>query len=231
MTDISPKADNRLLSLDFYRGLTMFLLIAEFSHLFTYMVSSELEGTIIHTIGEQFHHMKWEGMHFWDLIQPFFMFIVGVAMPFSFSKRMARGDSYKQLTKHALKRALLMLVLGWGLYCIRPGMIVFKFQNVLAQLAVTYILAFLVIRKRPLIQIAFSVVLILISEALYRFFPLEGFNMPFEPGQNFGAWLNILISGREGSGHWAMFNAIPTAAHTIWGVLAGQILSEFPFIQ
>lgn len=218
------KVENRLLSLDFYRGLTMFLLIAEFSNLFTFMVSPELHGTIIHTIGEQFHHVDWEGLRFWDLIQPFFMFIVGVAMPLSFSKRLAKGDSFKQLRNHAVKRAFLMLVLGWALYCIDPEQIVFRFQNVLSQLAVTYILAFLIIRKKPIVQIGFSVVLILISEGLYRFFPVEGFNHAFVPGENFGAWLNILISGEEDSGHWAMFNAIPTAAHTVWGVLAGQLL-------
>jgi len=224
MSEVKTKVDNRLLSLDFYRGLTMFLLIAEFSHLFTYMVSPKLEGSIIYIIGEQFHHVKWIGLHFWDLIQPFFMFIVGVAMPLSFAKRMAKGDSYKQLGNHAVKRALLMLLLGWGLYCISAGEIVFRFQNVLSQLAVTYLFAFLIIRKKPVIQIGFSVLLILISEGLYRFFPIEGFNHAFEAGENFGAWFNILISGEERGGHWAMFNAIPTAAHTIWGVLAGQLL-------
>jgi predicted acyltransferase len=221
-TDI--KVENRLLSLDFYRGLTMFLLIAEFSHLFTYMVSPKLEGSIIQAIGEQLHHVKWIGLHFWDLIQPFFMFIVGVAMPLSFSKRMAKGDTYTELRKHAFKRAFLMLFLGWGLYCIEAGKIVFLFQNVLAQLAVTYVLAFLIIRKKPIIQVAFAILLILLSEGLYRYFPVEGFNQAFEPGKNFGAWFNILISGEDGEGYWAMFNAIPTAAHTIWGVLAGQLL-------
>lgn len=224
MPEIQGKYYSRLLSLDFYRGLTMFLLIAEFSHLFSFLVSPQFEGTLIHAIGTQFHHARWEGMHFWDLIQPFFMFIVGVAMPFSFSNRMAKGASYKQLIIHALKRAFIMLILGWGLYCIDPGEIVFRFQNVLAQLGVTYILAFLVIRKSVVFQIGFSILLILISEGLFRFFPVEGFNNAFVNGENFGAWFNILISGEESGSGWAMFNAIPTAAHTIWGVLAGQLL-------
>lgn len=224
MLEMQEKSINRLLSLDFYRGLTMFLLIAEFSHLFTYLVSPQLKGTFIYAIGTQLHHVEWEGLHFWDLIQPFFMFIVGVAMPLSFSKRIEKGDSYKQLSKHAYKRAFLMLLLGWGLYCIDAGEIVFRFQNVLAQLSVTYIFAFLVIRKSTGIQIGFSVLLILISEGLYRFFPVEGFSNAYVAGENFGAWFNILISGAEDEGHWAMFNAIPTAAHTIWGVLAGQLL-------
>ena len=214
----------RLLSLDFYRGLTMFLLIAEFSHLFATMVAPELEGTIIYTIGKQFHHVKWEGLRFWDLIQPFFMFIVGVAMPLSFYKRIARGDSYSQVFKHALKRAFMLLFMGWALYCIDDGKIVFRFQNVLAQLSVTYILAFLIMKRSSAVQLGLSVFLILITEGLYRFFPVEGFNQAFVPGENFGAWFNILIAGQEDGGHWAMFNAIPTTAHTIWGVLAGRLL-------
>ncbi len=214
----------RLLSLDFYRGLTMFLLIAEFSELFSYLTAPALEGSIVHTIGEQFHHVSWVGLHFWDLIQPFFMFIVGVAMPLSFARRMEKGDSYSKVSKHVWKRALLLLLLGWGLYCIGPGKITFRFQNVLAQLAVTYVLAFFVMRKSAAVQIGFSVALILLSEALYRFFPLDGFNEAFVADKNFGAWFNLLISGELDGGHWAIFNAIPTAAHTIWGVLAGQLL-------
>ncbi len=221
---MNETSESRLLSLDFYRGITMFLLIAEFTHLFSYFVSPHLEETIIYAIGAQLHHAEWIGLHFWDLIQPFFMFIVGVAMPLSFSKRLKKGDSYKQLTKHALKRASLLLLIGWALYCIDDGGIVFRFQNVLAQLGITYVLAFLVIRKSVAIQIGFSLLLILISESLYRFFPLEGFDHAFVAGENFGAWFNILISGKEDGGHWAMFNAIPTAAHTIWGVMAGQLL-------
>jgi predicted acyltransferase len=224
MAELQQQSSGRLLSLDFYRGLTMFLLIAEFSHIFTYMVAPELEGTFIHWLGTQFHHVRWEGLRFWDLIQPFFMFIVGVAMPLSFSRRMAKGDSMQQVTKHVYKRAFLMLFLGWALYCIDPGKIVWRFQNVLAQLGVAYVLAFFIIRKPVTIQIGFSIILILVSEGLYRFFPLEGFDKPFVAGENFGAWFNILIAGKEDGGHWAMFNAIPTAAHTIWGVFAGQLL-------
>lgn len=219
----------RLLSLDFYRGLTMFLLIAEFSGLFEHLVSPPLQDTFIHSIGLQFHHVEWIGLHFWDLIQPFFMFIVGVAMPLSFAKRMEKGDTKAQIRKHVFKRSLLLLVLGWGLYCIDPGKIVFRFQNVLAQLAVTYLLAYLVMQKPVKYQVAFSFILILANELIYRFFPVEGFNEPFVAGRNFGAWFNILISGAEDGGHWAMFNAIPTAAHTIWGVLAGKLLmSDLP---
>lgn len=215
---------DRLLSLDFFRGLTMFLLIAEFAHLFPYLVAPEVEGTIIHTLGEQLHHCEWEGLHFWDLIQPFFMFIVGVAMPFSFANRRKRGSSNRSILKHVLTRSALLLFLGWALYCIEPGRIEFRFQNVLAQLSVTYLLAYVVMNKPAWFQIVFSFGLLVLTELLYRFFWVDGFQQAFIPGENFGAWLNIRISGEEDGGHWAIFNAIPTAAHTIWGVLTGQLL-------
>ena len=74
----SQFVEGRIVSLDFFRGLTMFLLIAEFTTLFNQLTSPGLEGTWIAAIGHQFHHHPWAGLRFWDLIQPFFMFIVVV---------------------------------------------------------------------------------------------------------------------------------------------------------
>lgn len=216
--------EGRLLSLDFFRGLTMFLLIAEGTHLFTYLVDPKLNGTILHAIGTQFHHHPWHGMHFWDLVQPFFMFIVGVALPFSVVKRTARGDSDALIRRHGIQRAFMLLLLGWALYCIGPGRITFRFQNVLAQLSVTYIIAFFLMKRSIKTQLIISFALIGITELLYRGFPVAGFNQPFVPDHNFGAWFDMFISGELSSDHWVSFNAIPTTAHTIWGVLAGQIL-------
>ncbi|HIE13430.1 MAG TPA: DUF5009 domain-containing protein, partial [Desulfotomaculum sp.] len=69
-------------------------------------------------------HHKWHGLHFWDLVQPYFMFIVGVAIPFSERNRLRKGSTDKAVLKHALIRSGLMLLLGWALYCIGPGEIV-----------------------------------------------------------------------------------------------------------
>jgi len=227
MTDNSDRMltpEGRLLSLDFFRGFTMFLLIAEWTHLFSIMVDPAFEGTIIHFIGTQFHHHPWNGMRAWDLVQPFFMFIVGVALPFSVVKRMERGDEKSTILKHAIQRSVLLLVFGWALYCIDPGRITFRFQNVLAQLAVTYIIAFLIMNRSLKTQLIFSFALLGLTELIYRVFPVAGFNQPFVPDHNFGAYVDLLISGELSGGHWVSFNAIPTTAHTIWGVLAGKLL-------
>jgi predicted acyltransferase len=228
--DVTPEVNyQRLLSLDFFRGLTMFLLIAEGPDLFKILVGPAFEGTIIASIGNQFHHHPWNGLRFWDLVQPFFMFIVGVAMPFSFAKRWDRGDSWTTTFRHALQRSFLLLLFGWALYCIGPGKLTFELWNVLAQLSFTYLVAFLMMRKSAKTQIIFTFCLLVITELLYRFWPVEGYNHAFVPDQNFGSWVDMLLMGKLSSGHWVAFNAVPTTAHTMWGVLAGQVLKSDRF--
>jgi predicted acyltransferase len=222
--DHQPAPEARLMSLDFFRGLTMFLLIGEATHIYSLLLAPPLEGTIIEAIGRQFHHHPWAGLRLWDLVQPFFMFVVGVALAFSVAKREARGESRARITRHVVVRSLVLLVLGWALYCIGPGRITFRFQNVLAQLSVTYPIAYFLMRRRPGAQIAWSFSFIILTEIIYRIFWVPGYNQPFVPGHNFGSWVDMLISGELSSDHWVSFNAIPTAAHTVWGVLAGQLL-------
>ncbi len=218
------KKNSRLLSLDAFRGFTMFLLIAEFAGLFHYLNDPVFKGSLIGFLGEQLDHHKWHGLHFWDLVQPYFMFIVGVAIPFSEKNRLKKGSTDKAVFKHALYRSFLMLLLGWALYCIGAGRIVFRFQNVLAQLAVTYLVAFLLRNKSITLQLVVSIVFIVFTEILYRTFWVAGFDQSFTPDQNFGAYFDLLISGELSGGHWVSFNAIPTIAHTIWGVIIGKLL-------
>ena len=62
-----------------------------------------------------FHHAKWEGLHFWDLVQPFFMFIVGVSIPLSYANRKKSGATEKAIRNHAFRRAFLLLLFGYNL--------------------------------------------------------------------------------------------------------------------
>ena len=82
----SAKLNHRLASLDFFRGFVMFLLIAEFSHLFEVLMDSRNEQFTA-VMDFLFHHAKWEGLHFWDLVQPFFMFIVLLNLHFEKPKK------------------------------------------------------------------------------------------------------------------------------------------------
>ena len=222
----TPAAEGRVASLDFFRGFTMFMLVGESTALYELLRQPALNGTLLNSIGWQLDHHPWNGLHCWDLVQPFFMFIVGVAMPFSIGKRWERGDTWQQTFHHALKRSALLLFFGWALYCIGPGHLTFELWNVLAQLSFTYLVAFLMMRKSTRAQLGLTFALLLVTELLYRMWPVAGFNQPFLPDHNFGSWVDLAIMRKLDSDHWVAFNAIPTTAHTMWGVLAGQVLKS-----
>ena len=107
-------AEERLTSLDFFRGVTMFMLIGEATGLYELFRDPALHGTLLSAIGTQLDHHPWNGLRCWDLVQPFFMFIVGVAMPFAIGKRWQRGDSWGKTFRHALLRSALLLFFGWA---------------------------------------------------------------------------------------------------------------------
>ena len=104
---------DRVTSVDFFRGFTMFLLAGEASLLYERFL--EFDKGFMQFLGTQLSHHEWHGLHFWDLIQPFFMFIVGVAIPFAVANRQKKGDSNRTITLHAFKRAFLLLFFGWAL--------------------------------------------------------------------------------------------------------------------
>jgi predicted acyltransferase len=219
---IEVPAAERITSVDFFRGFTMFLLAGEATRLYTQF--GKIDNGVMQFLATQLDHHEWHGLHFWDLIQPFFMFIVGVAIPFAVANRLKKGDSIRTITLHAIKRAFLLLFLGWGLYFVGAGKLVFRFQNVLAQLAVTYLVAFLIRNKSFRFQIIFTLVILLIIDLAYRFFPVEGFNNPWVNFENLGAWFNNKIEGVDKASEWATLNFVSTTAHTVWGVLCGKLL-------
>ncbi|MCW5517137.1 DUF5009 domain-containing protein [Muriicola sp. Z0-33] len=198
----------------------MFFLVAEaadFHHNFYEFVK---DSAIWSSIAEQLHHHPWHGLRFWDLIQPFFMFIVGVAMPFSLRKRLASGTR-KAATQHILKRCFLLFAFGVLLHCVNSGALVWELWNVLVQLAFTILIAYAIMNYSHKSQIAFAVGLLILTEILYRVYnPAD----PFNQGQSFGSFMDMVLMGKVNSGYWVTINFIPTAAHTIWGVVCGQLL-------
>jgi predicted acyltransferase len=216
--------NQRLLSLDLFRGLTMFLLVAEGTGLYEALKDVAGNGTIGAAIIQQFFHHDWNGLHFWDLIQPFFMFIVGVAMVFSLERRWESGATWGQTFKHIFIRCVTLLFLGVFLQCGYSGKLVWELWNVLAQLSFTILVAFLIFKLPWKTQVLISFGLLALSEFFYRIFWVAGYNQPFVPDHNFGSFMDMVLMGHLSGGHWIAINALPTAAHTIWGVLAGKLL-------
>ncbi len=226
MSEISSEQpSSRLLSLDFFRGLTMFLLVAEGTGLWWTLVQDPIRGTFLEHFFMQFEHYPWHGLRFWDLIQPFFMFIVGVAMPFSYCNRISKGESTGTITRHIIQRSFILLAFGVGLHCGYNKKLVWELWNVLSQLSVTIPIAYFLMKYPARIQLAVSLFLLLITDLLYRNFSIEGYNHPWVIDKNFGSWMDMVLMGKiNNGGGWVAINCIPTAAHTIWGVLAGQVL-------
>lgn len=211
---------NRLFSLDVFRGLTMFLLVAEAAGFHENLGELGHHNGFIAALADQLHHHPWHGLRFWDLIQPYFMFIVGVAMPFSLRKRLATGTK-KAATRHILQRCFLLFAFGVLLHCVYSHALVWELWNVLVQLAFTILIAYFIMDLRHTDQIAISITLLVLIEICYRVYNLED---PYNNGQSFGSWTDMLFMGKLNGDGWVTINFIPTAAHTIWGVVCGQIL-------
>ena len=217
-----PLTKTRLVSLDAYRGLTMFLLVAESALVYDSLTHIFAEGSIGAAFVQQFHHHPWNGLRFWDLIQPFFMFIVGVAMPFSLRSRMSKGASWNQAFRHILKRCALLLLFGVGLHCVYKQKLVWELWNVLTQLSFTILVAFLLMRLPLKTQLFVSLFLLALTEILYRVYDPGA---PFVKDLNFGSWMDMILMGKlNAGGGWVTINCLPTAAHTIWGAICGSVL-------
>ncbi|MCX6204628.1 MAG: DUF5009 domain-containing protein [Bacteroidetes bacterium] len=214
---------NRVLSLDFMRGLIMILLMLESAGLYE-SLNNSLEGNAAQLLTQQFFHHPWNGIRFWDLIQPGFMFMAGTAMVYSLQRQQNEGVPWNRSFIKVLKRSGWLFFWGVFDYAVRPNGLSFELWDVLTQLSVTTLIAFLIFRWEFKWQFIFSLFLLLLTEILYRFAHISGFDQPFTDQQNFGNYVDVLLMNKINKGGWVAINCIPTAAHTIWGVLAGKLL-------
>ena len=172
----------------------------------------------------QFVHHPWNGLHFWDLIQPAFMFMAGTAMAFSLTKQWSNGVTWKQSFKKILKRCGWLFFWGVLDYAVRPARISFELWDILTQLSFTTLVAFLIFRWSALAQIMVCVGLLLLTEILYRYTNVPGFDQPFTDQHNFGNYMDTVLMNKINRDGWVAINCIPTAVHTIAGALAGKLL-------
>src|SRR5215469_9280502 len=145
----APARPERLVSVDAYRGFVMLAMISA-----GLGMSKLMNDPTWGWLAKQLEHEDWKGCTFWDLIQPSFMFIVGVAMPFSFAVRQARGEGWGRQFLHAVRRSLMLIAIGIFLdsYGSSPPGVTIEFIRVLQQIAIGYLIAFLVLRLGPRVQ-------------------------------------------------------------------------------
>ncbi len=216
--------NQRLVSLDVMRGLIMILLAAESCRLYSTLNGIIAEHSWASSIVQQFFHHPWHGLRFWDLVQPAFMLMAGSALYISWYRKSKKNVTWESNFKHILIRSFRLFLFGTALHCVYAGKLVWELWNVLTQLSITTIIAYLIIRKSGPWQIVFSLFLLVLTECLYRFIQFPGFDQPFTEHHNFGAYMDTVLMGKINSDGWVAINFIPTAAHTIWGVVAGKLL-------
>jgi heparan-alpha-glucosaminide N-acetyltransferase len=203
----------RLLSLDAFRGLIMITLIG---HGFGFGKLAGVDGWA--WLARQVDHVAWEGVTFWDLIQPAFTFMVGVAMPLSIARRKREGASFGELFRHVAWRALVLIVLSnvlsnWNAG--KPG-VKLQYINVLSQIGLGYFVCFLILQLRFAWQVAAGAGLLLGHWALFTVFAGP------EGGQRIDMWL----LGYHYAGYYTTINFIGNAATILFGCWAGMLLSS-----
>jgi predicted acyltransferase len=221
MSQPAPKTSDRLVSLDVFRGITI-----------AGMVLVNNPGTWS-SIYWPLQHAEWNGWTPTDLVFPFFLFIVGVAIPLAFGRRMETGGSKRDLYLKIIKRTLIIFALGIFL----AGFPFFQLSTiripgVLQRIAVCYLFASIIflntkVRTQIIITIALLVIYWLVMTLLHApgfaagDLSKEGSVASFVDRVIFGPhiWAQGKVYDPEG-----ILSTIPAIATTLFGVLTGQWL-------
>lgn len=218
----------RLVSLDALRGFDMFWITGGDSIMASLPILSS--NFIFKGLAGQFEHSAWNGFTFYDLIFPLFLFIVGVSMPFSFGKRMERGDSKRELYKHIFTRTAILFLLG----LIYNGLLDFNFSNmryagVLQRIALCYCFASIIFINTKLKgQAIVAGSLLLFYFLIMNLIPVPGFGMGvLTPEGNLASFIDRhLLPGKfccfKFGDNEGILSTIPAVATTLFGVLTGH---------
>ncbi len=212
-----PSTGGRLESLDAFRGLTIAGMIlvnnpGSWSHVYPPLL-----------------HAEWHGWTPTDLIFPFFLFIVGVSIPFSFGKRLGRGDSRRELLKHIGRRSVILFGLGLFMAAFpRFDILNLRIMGVLQRIGVVYLLAaptYLFLHRKA--RGALLISLLLGYWALLTLVPVPGFGPgDLSPEGNLGAYLDRLLLGdhlwREMWDPEGLLSTLPAMGTTLLGIFAGE---------
>lgn len=214
----------RLVSLDAFRGLTIAAML---------LVNDP--GSWSYVYGP-LRHAEWHGWTPTDLIFPFFLFIVGVAMTFSFGKRRREGKDRRALLGKAARRALVLFALGLLIHAFPwydVDLATLRIPGVLQRIAVAYLAASAIVLFTGLRgQIVATAALLLGYWALLTLVPVPGGAAgDLTPDGNLAAWLDRTVLGTEHlwsqSRTWdpeGILSTVPAVASVLLGVFTGRWL-------
>jgi len=227
----------RLYSLDALRGFDMFWIMGaeEIFHSLFKATGSPFWGAI----ANELTHPDWNGFHFYDLIFPLFLFIAGVATPYSVGRELEKGKSKSQLVWRVVKRGLILVLLGLiannGLQ-IRP-LAEIRFGSVLGRIGLAYMFANIIyIYTKERAQIIWFCGLLIGYWLLLKFTSAPG----FAPGDltmegNFASYVDRLIMpGKLYLGIHdpeGLMSTIPAIGTGLLGIMTGNFLKKHPMAR
>ena len=217
------KLSNRLVSLDVFRGLTI-----------AGMILVNNPGTW-NAIYPALKHAEWHGWTPTDFIFPFFLFIVGVSMTFSFKRRLEKGHDKNKLFFHVIKRSLILFALGMFLHLFPYfNFSTVRIPGVLQRIAVVYLFAsviYLYLNKRW--QIIISLLFLFGYWAVMALVPVPGYGANnLTPNGNLAAYIdNLLLKGHlwAQSKTWdpeGILSTFPAVVTAMIGVFSGLWLQS-----
>ena len=198
--------NQRLESLDILRGFDLFMLVAISPIL--QALKRVSQSPAFESVMRQFDHCQWEGFLMWDMVMPLFLFMAGVAIPFSLSKYKGNSDK-KSVYLRILRRVLLLWVLG--AMC-QGNLLAFDTQtlrfysNTLQAIAAGYLIAsMLYLHLNTQWQVVASVLLLLLYWAVMMFVRTGDYGGGnFSPEYNMSEWIDRAVLGRWRDGvAWA----------------------------
>jgi heparan-alpha-glucosaminide N-acetyltransferase len=247
----SLEPGRRLASLDVFRGLTMLFMASEIMRI-PAVARQFTDSRAAQWLAFGLDHVEWTGVVPWDLIQPSFMFMVGVALPFSVASRRARGDPFRAQLGHAVRRALVLVLLGIFLRSQGRPQSYFTFEDVLTQIGLGYVPLFLIAHASRRAQWTWAAAILGATWLAFVLYPLppagfdtalvgvpadwphhlEGFAAHWDKNTNLAnrvdQWfLNLFPREKPfvyNGGGYTTLNFVPSLATMIFGLLAGELL-------
>lgn len=238
--------NGRLVSLDALRGFVMFWIMSG-EHII-HALAKAAPIPVFVWMSSQLHHPEWNGITFYDMIFPIFLFVAGVSMPYSFEKKINNAgvntprelpsEEKRKIYRSMLKRTCILLVLGF----IVNGLLKFdgfdqtRFASVLGRIGLAWFFAGLIYLNFDLKKQIFWFAGILIGYYLImRFIPVPGFGAGVLTKEgSFEAYLDrLFLPGRLHSKVYdpeGLLSTIPAIATALLGVFLGTFLkSEHPY--
>ncbi len=221
---LPAKTSGRLLSLDVFRGITI-----------AGMVLVNNPGTWS-AVYPPLEHAEWNGCTPTDAIFPFFLFIVGVAIPFALGKRMEKGEEHSKIILQIIRRSITLYLLGFilaispfGLFGHHLDFATVRLPGVLQRISVVYLIAaILYLKTNYKAQIYIGAAVLVIYAILMTLVPVPGVGHPsLEPATNLGAWLDRTVLGNHlwsQSKVWdpeGILSTMPAIVTAIMGMITG----------